>query len=288
MTTSSESRARGTETPSSQSHSRDAATPRRAGAMLAAERVSFSYAGAEVLREVTLRLHAGEMTALLGRNGAGKSTLLRLLSGALTPSRGAVFLDGASLARLPRKAVARRLAVVPQEVQVPFAFTVREVVSLGRTAHVPFLQGESARDRRAVENALDLLDLPALADRPYNTLSGGERQRAVLAMALAQQPSVLLLDEPTVHLDLAHQMEVLRLIRRLHGAGGLAVLAAVHDLNLAALHFDRLLLLKDGRIVADGPPQAVLTAESIYDVFGAAVQVDAHPTTGTPRITLLP
>lgn len=265
-----------------------AETPCRAGAVLATERVSFTYGGAEVLREVSLRLHAGDMVAVLGRNGAGKSTLLRLLSGALTPTQGAVYLEGRPLARLPRKAIARRLAVVPQELHVPFAFTVREVVSLGRTAHVPFLQSESACDRRAVEDALELLDLAALAQRPYNTLSGGERQRGVLALALAQQPAILLLDEPTVHLDLAHQMEVLRLVRRLHGDGGLAVLAAVHDLNLAALLFDRLLLLKDGRIVADGPPQAVLNATTIQDVFGAAVQVDTHPTAGTPRITLLP
>ena len=265
-----------------------AQAPPLALAALATERVSFAYAGREVLREVSLELRPGEMTALLGRNGAGKSTLLRLLSGALTPTRGTVTLQGRPLATLPRKEVARRLAVVPQELHVPFAFSVREVVSLGRTAHVPFLQGESARDRRAVEEAIALLELAELAERPYNTLSGGERQRAVMAMAVAQQPSVLLLDEPTVHLDLAHQLEVLKLVRRLHAEGGLTVLAAVHDLNLAALLFDRLLLLDVGRIVADGPPAEVLTAETIHAVFGAAVHVFPHPTTGAPQITLLP
>src|SRR5437764_15316862 len=159
--------------------------------VLAAERVSVGYGAVSVLRSVSLALRRGEMVALLGRNGAGKSTLLRLLSGVLTPSGGAVRLDGVPLERLGHRQVARRLAVVPQEVHVPFAFTVREVVALGRTAHVRFLHGESARDRHAVERALRLLELEPLAARPYNSLSAGERQRAVLAMALAQEPREL-------------------------------------------------------------------------------------------------
>jgi iron complex transport system ATP-binding protein len=256
--------------------------------VLAAERVSVGYGAAPVLCDVSLALGRGEMVALLGRNGAGKSTLLRLLSGVLTPSRGTVCLDGVPLARLGHRQVARRQAVVPQEVHVPFAFTVREVVALGRTAHVPFLHGESARDRHAVERALRLLALEPLAARPYNSLSAGERQRAVLAMALAQEPRVLLLDEPTVHLDLAHQLSVLELVRGQNRSEGLAVLAAIHDLNLATLLFDRLVLLKDGHIIADGPPEAVVTAEAVRDVFGTAVAVYHHPTAGVPQITLLP
>jgi iron complex transport system ATP-binding protein len=250
--------------------------------------VRFGYGAAPVLCDVSLALARGEMVALLGRNGAGKSTLLRLLSGVLTPSGGAVCLDGVPLACLGRRQIARRLGVVPQEVHVPFAFTVREVVALGRTAHVPLLHGESTRDRHAVERALHLLELEPLAARPYNGLSAGERQRAVLAMALAQEPRVLLLDEPTVHLDLAHQLSVLELVRGQNRSEGLAVLAAVHDLNLAALFFDRLVLLKDGHIVADGPPAAVVTAEAVHDVFGTAVAVYHHPTAGVPQMTLLP
>src|SRR5437763_4469278 len=252
--------------------------------VLAAERVSVGYGAVSVLGEVSLALRRGEMVALLGRNGAGKSTLLRLLSGVLPPSGGSICLDGVPLARLGRRQVARQLAVVPQEVHVPFAFSVREVVAMGRTAHVPFLHGESARDRHAVERALRLLELEPLAARPYNSLSAGERQRAVLAMALAQEPRVLLLDEPTVHLDLAHQLSVLQLVRGQNRSQELAVLAAVHDLNLAALLFDRLVLLKDGHIVADGPPEAVVTAEAVYDVFAAAVAVYRHPTADVPQI----
>ena len=250
--------------------------------------VAFGYGAKPVLAGLSLDLHAGEAVALLGRNGAGKSTLIRLLSGVLAPSRGTILLDGAPLGRLNRRTLARRLAVVPQDVQVPFAFTAREVVALGRTAHVPFLHGESSADRAAVEGALDGLGLDTLAERVYSSLSGGERQRAVLAMALAQQPSVLLLDEPTVHLDLAHQLAALHVVRNLACHQGLSVLAAVHDLNLAALLFDRLLFLKEGRIVADGPPDAVLTADVVYDVFDARVAIYRHPTTGVPQVTLLP
>lgn len=250
--------------------------------------LSFGYGDTHVLRDISLALRHGEMIALLGRNGAGKSTLLRLISGVLRPTQGAIALHDTPLVCLNRRQIAQRMAVVPQEMHVPFAFTTREVVSMGRTAHVPLLGGESARDRDAVERALCALDLAALADRAFNSLSGGERQRAVLALALAQEPDVLLLDEPTVHLDLAHQLDVLGLVRGMNRARGVTVLAAVHDVNLAALLFDRLLFLKDGRIAADGPPADVVTPELIDAVFGTAVAVYAHPTAGVPQITLLP
>src|SRR5205823_8502932 len=168
------------------------------------------------------------------------------------PSGGTVCLDGVPLARLGRRRVACRLAVVPQEMHVPFAFTVREVVALGRTAHVPFLHGESTRDRQAVERALRLLELEPLAARPYNSLSGGERQRAVLAMALAQEPRVLLLDEPTVHLDPAHQRSTLALVGRLARERGLTAVAVLHDLNLVGALCERVVVLDRGRVVADG------------------------------------
>lgn len=255
---------------------------------LQADSLDFVYGETPVLRGVTLRVGPGERVALLGRNGAGKSTLLRLLSGTLAPTGGGVTLGGTALDALNRRAVARQMAVVPQDVRVPFAFTVREVVALGRTAHIPFLHGESRRDREAVERALRLLRLDEMAERPYTTLSGGEQQRVVLAMAVAQEPRVLLLDEPTVHLDVAHQVEALRLTRLLNREQGVTILAAVHDLNLAALFFERLLLLKDGRIVADGPPEVVLTADAVADVFGAAVAIYRHPTANVPQVTLLP
>jgi len=265
----------------------------RVASVLSVADVALSYGQTTVLRDLSLVVREGEIVALLGRNGAGKSTLLRLLSGVLAPRQGTVRLDGAPIGDLSRRAIARRLAVVPQQLQVPFAFSVREVAGLGRTAHVPFLAAESVRDRAAVADVLDLLDLTELAERSYNTLSGGEQQRVVLAMALCQlwrQPGILLLDEPTVHLDVAHQRDVLRLVRRLHGdrEHGLTVLAAVHDLNMAALYFDRLLLLRDGRLHADGPPWAVLTADAIRDVFGVDARIAPHPTVDAPQVTLLP
>lgn len=271
----------------------DAERPRRPegdspAPVLSAENIAFGYGATAVLNGVSLQAHSGEAVALLGRNGAGKSTLLRLLSGVLAPAHGAILFRGTPLQRLSRRTLALQLAVVPQDMHVPFAFTTREVVALGRTAHVPFLHGESARDRAAVQDALSLLDLDALAERTYNSLSGGERQRAILAMALAQEPIILLLDEPTVHLDLAHQLAILRIVRALTRKQGLAVLAAVHDLNLAALLFDRLIFLADGRVVVDGPPDAVMTAETVYEVFGARVSIYRHPTAGVPQVTLLP
>lgn len=257
-------------------------------AVLSLHGVSAGYANRTVLRALSLALQVGEMVALLGRNGAGKSTLIRLMSGVLAPWQGEVQLRGAPLAGQSRRRIARHIAVVPQELQIPFAFSVREVVAMGRTAHTAFLGGETARDRQIVERALAQLDLTSLAERAFNSLSGGERQRAVLAMALAQEPDILLLDEPTVHLDLSHQVAALRVLRALNASQGLTVLAAIHDLNLAALLFDRLIMLHEGRVVADGPPATVLTAPTIHAVYDAEVAIQAHPTTGVPQVMLLP
>jgi iron complex transport system ATP-binding protein len=245
--------------------------------------------GAEVVvRGVDLCLERGETTALLGRNGCGKSTLLRLLAGALPPKGGAVLLEGKPLEGWPRRARAQRLAVVPQELHVPFAFSVREVVELGRAPYAQTLQGLHAKDRRAVDEALAATDLLELADRPYQQLSGGEQQRVALALALAQEPLVLLLDEPTVHLDIAHQMAVLALARRLCAAQGLAVLAAMHDINLSCLYFDRLLVMAAGGILASGPPGAVLSPALVEQAFGARVAVARHPLLDVPQVSLLP
>lgn len=256
--------------------------------ILAAECLVCGYGDHIVLCGVNLRLAAGEMVALLGRNGCGKSTLLRCLGGALPALGGEIVLGGVPLRLLPRRAAARAMAVVPQEMRVPFAFTVREVVELGRAPYARFLAPPDAADRRAVAEALAAADLAGLADRTFQQLSGGEQQRVALAVALAQEPAVLLLDEPTVHLDLAHQMALLDLARR-HCAGrGLAVLAAMHDINLAALYFDRLLVLGEGGVLAAGVPQAVITEPLIERAFGTRVLVRPHPAIGVPQISLLP
>ena len=260
----------------------DQATP-----VLRATGVGAGFGDKSVLNDVTVVMRRGEMAALLGRNGVGKSTLLRVFSGVLTPSRGTVMLNGRSLDRMSRRETARHVAVAPDDLHVPFAFTVEEVVAMGRTAHMRFLHGESARDRRAIQCALRLLNLGALASRLYNSLSAGERQRVVLAQALAQEPILLLLDEPTVHLDLAHQVEILCLVRTLNRAEGVTVLAAIHDVNLAALLFDRLIFLQDGHVVADGPPAETVTVDTVRQVYGASVRVYDHPTSGVPQVTLL-
>jgi len=250
--------------------------------------VYFSYLNGLVLHNINLSIKAGEMVGLLGPNGSGKTTLIKLASGILKPNQGEIRLDGSSLSRLSRKSIARSVAVVPQQFHIPFAFTAVEVVMLGR---IPFLKAfaeESEIDRRAVANALELVGISELERRRFDELSGGERQKVILAMALAQQPRLLLLDEPIVHLDISHQVEILELVRNLNTEQGLTVIAAMHDLNLASLYFDRLILLKKGRVAVDGVPTQVLTEARIKEVFSASVKVEPHPLTGTPHIVVMP
>jgi iron complex transport system ATP-binding protein len=228
------------------------------------------------------------MVALLGRNGCGKSTLLRCLAGIVPATTGTVTLGGNPVASHNRRALAKRLAVVAQELLVPFAFSVREVVELGRTPYARFLALPSIDDHRAVQAALKACDLDGLANSTFQQLSGGEQQRVALAMALAQEPEVLLLDEPTMHLDLAHQISLLALVRRLCAERGMAVLAAMHDINLSALFFDHVLVLDGGTMVASGDPRDVITAPLVAQVFGSRVAVFPHPILGVPQIVLLP
>jgi iron complex transport system ATP-binding protein len=223
---------------------------------------------------------SGEIVAVVGPNGAGKSTLLRVLAGLLRPTAGAVALDGQDVATFSRSAVARRIAVVPQIFDTLFPFTVREVVALGRTARLGPFGRASAEDVAAVDRAIVELELEPLASRRIDRLSGGERQRAVLAMALAQETAVLLLDEPTVHLDPGHQLATLELLRELATRRDLAVCAVLHDLNLASAFASRIVVLADGRIVREGPPPQVLEANLITKVFGEGLEVvarDGHP-----------
>jgi iron complex transport system ATP-binding protein len=225
---------------------------------------------------------------LIGPNGSGKTTLLRVLSGLMAPRRGHVYLDGRNIREFSRREIARRVAVVPQELAMPFAFSAYEMVMMGRTPHVRPILGAGPRDRQVVTEKMELTATSVLAERPFNELSGGEKQRVIMAMALAQEPQILLLDEPTVHLDINHQVEILELIKRLNRQENLTVLATMHDLNLAALYFDRLILLDGGRVAANGSPAEVLREESIRQVFQADVQVQEHPTHHTPQIVVLP
>lgn len=243
--------------------------------VLAARGLVAGYGRTEVLAGIDLECRGGERVALVGPNGAGKTTLLRCLAGLLRPRGGEVLLDGAPVAGLDPRARARRIAVVPQTFGTPFAFTVREIVALGRTAYVGPFGGLSPEDRRAIEAALAEAECTALAERRFAELSGGERQRAVLAMALAQQSDVLLLDEPTVHLDPVHQRATLARLGRIARDAGKVCVAVLHDLNLAAALCDRVVVLDAGRIVADGSPRAVLTQQAIDRTFGPGLHVIA-------------
>ena len=250
--------------------------------------VSFSYLDGLVLHNIDISVRAGEMVGLLGPNGSGKTTLIKLASGVLKPQQGDIRLDGNDMGLLKRKTVACSVAVVPQQFHIPFAFTVSEVVTLGRIPFIKALAGETTADKEAVTAAMAEVGISELVERRFDELSGGERQKVILAMALAQQPRLLLLDEPTLHLDITHQIEILELVRRLNLEQGITILAAMHDLNLAALYFDRLIMLKEGRILADGTPAEVLTEESIEKVFSASVRVEKHPVTGAPHIMVMP
>jgi iron complex transport system ATP-binding protein len=250
--------------------------------------VSFSYFNGLVLRDIDLNIGDGEMVGVIGPNGCGKTTLLKLACGVLSPVRGEVSLGGISLKKLSRKQVARHVAVVPQYFNIPFAFTVAEVVLLGRTPFISTISGETRRDHAMSALALGLAGINHLKNRYFNDLSGGERQKVILAMALAQEPKLLLLDEPTTHLDISHQVEILELVKSLNREQEVTVVAAMHDLNLAALFFERLVLLKEGAIFADGSPREVLTEDTIQDVFSASVKVSQHPVTSVPHIVVLP
>lgn len=258
--------------------------------LLWAKGVTFAYHdhGPAVLRQVDLALHRGDLVGLVGPNGSGKTTLLKVLSGLHAPQGGEVYLGGGRLRTLSRRQIGQRIAVVPQELQVPFSFTAREIVSMGRTPHMRPWLGETAADRAVVERVMEATETVEIAERPFNELSGGEQQRVIIGMALAQEPEVLLLDEPTVHLDINHQVEILELLVQLNRRRDLTVLATMHDLNLAALYFDRLVMLNGGRIVAEGTPEEVLRAERIADVFQAKVQVQPHPTRPRPQVVVLP
>ena len=221
-----------------------------------------------VLRGVDLDVNAGEMVALLGANGSGKTTLLRLISGVLKPDRGTVEVAGRQVQEWTRDALARRVAVLPQQLDLPDGFRVAELVEMGRAPHARRLFGSTADDERAIHRALADADALDLADRYPHELSGGERQRVLVAMALAQEPELLLLDEPTLHMDLAHQVALLRAMRRLRRERGLTVLAVLHDLNLAAAFAPRVVVLHQGSVAADGDPAAVLTPDLVVRVFG--------------------
>jgi iron complex transport system ATP-binding protein len=244
------------------------------------------YGDRQVLHNVSIDLHAGELLAIVGPNGAGKSTLLKILGGALPPWSGVAELEGRPLAAYDRRAIARRLAMVAQENLVAFRFTVLEIVLMGRAPHLGPFHFETRHDLAIAHAALERFDLLGLARRPIQELSGGERKRVFLARALAQDPHVALLDEPTAFLDLRHVAEIFARLRELRSERGLAVVATLHDLNAAALHADRVLLMKDGATAGYGTPGEVFTEDNLRAVYETEVYVGRNPANGS--ITVLP
>jgi iron complex transport system ATP-binding protein len=251
---------------------------------LGAEDLRLGYDDLEVVRGLSLRIPTGAVTCVVGANACGKSTLLRGLARLLRPTGGRVVLDGQDIRRLRTRDVATRLGILPQSPTAPDGITVADLVARGRYPHQSWLRQWGAEDEAAVAAAMLATDTVDLAERPVDELSGGQRQRVWIAMALAQGTDLLLLDEPTTFLDLAHQVEVLDLLADLNEADGRTVVLVLHDLNQAARYSDHLVAMKDGRVVAEGAPADVVTADLVQEVFGLTCQVVPDPVTGTPMV----
>ena len=251
---------------------------------LQAENVSWSVEAKQIVDAVTLAVAEGEFVGLLGPNGSGKSSLLRTIYRMLQPDAGIIELDGANVWHIAPREVARQMAVVMQERTGDFDFSVNEIVMMGRNPHKGMFDRDTTHDFQLVADALARVDMTDFAQRSFLTLSGGEKQRVLIARALVQQARVLVLDEPTNHLDIHYQLEILELVKNL----GVTTVAALHELNLAAFYCDRLYVLKAGRMVASGTPEAVLRPDLIRDVYGVWSEVSTHPLTGKLTIAFFP
>lgn len=269
-------------------HAVDLPLDRSAPSDLAASDLSLTYGGRMIVDQLSLRIPPHRITVVVGANACGKSTLLRGLGRLLKPRIGAVLLDGQDIHTLPTKEVAMRLGLLPQTPTAPDGITVRDLVGRGRFPHQRWYRQWSPEDADAVARALEVTATAALADRAVDQLSGGQRQRVWIAMTLAQGTPLLLLDEPTTYLDLAHQVEVLDLLADLNLDEGRTVVLVLHDLNLACRYAHHLVAMADGRIVAEGPPSEVVTAELVQHVFGLACEVIPDPLTDTPLVLPLP
>lgn len=254
--------------------------------MLSINSLHVAYDKHDVLQDLNLQLDRGELLGLIGPNGSGKTSLIRALSGVIKPTAGEIYIEGKELSTFSEGGRARLLAVVPQSAQLPPAFTVFECVALGRTPHLAWLGRLGQSDLKHIHAAMQAAEISHLSDRRAGELSGGEQQRVILARALAQACPILLLDEPTAHLDLHHQVSLLSLVRRMAKDQKLAVLVAMHDLNLAALYADRLVLLVEGRIRASGTPAEVLTTDILQSAYQVPLHVHPNPQHGTPWVVL--
>lgn len=246
--------------------------------------LSFGYQDSKVLQGISIELPKKGITSIVGPNGSGKSTLLKLISGVLKPDEGGVYLNNQNSAKINHKDIAKILSVVPQNTALEFDYKVMDIVLMGRYSYIKRLRGETPRDREIAEEYMKYTNTYHLKDRSFNQLSGGERQRVILAQALTQQPKILLLDEPISHLDLQHQIEMMNLIKKLAMDQDLAVIAVLHDLNIAAAYSDYIYMLKSGEIAAEGTPAEAFTVENIRNVFNIDVDVEVSALTNKPYI----
>lgn len=255
--------------------------------ILTLDDVSYRYEDTLALGGIRLEIGSRELVGILGPNGSGKSTLLKLMDGLLKPESGTVFFSGRPIGAFKRSELARRIAFVAQEQPFQFSFTVLEVVLMGRSPHLKRLQFESDRDIEIAMQALRTVDVERLADRSIHELSGGEKQRVLIARALAQEPEIILLDEPTAFLDIKYKMEIFELIASLVRDKQVSVVAVTHDIDLAALYCNRLIILENGRLFSAGAPAEVVTSEGISAAYSCRVLVDRNPATGAPRVSLV-
>ncbi len=255
--------------------------------MMTFNNIGFRYSAENVLKNVSGEIRRGEFFGILGPNGSGKTTLLKILHGLLIPQEGEVCIDATPLCRIRLCDLAKTVAVVAQEASLIFPFSVEEIVLMGRSPHLGKWRFEGQKDVRIAREAMAATDTLHLVGRGMEELSGGERQRVMIARALAQEPRLLLLDEPTAFLDIRHQVEFFDLVRRLNRESALTVVAVTHDINLAALYCDRLMLLSAGRVASAGRPEDVVTQKNIREVYKTDVAVDCAPGSGRPRVSLL-
>jgi iron complex transport system ATP-binding protein len=249
--------------------------------------LSFAYGERQVLGAISCSIESGEMVGILGPNGSGKTTMLKILSGILR-GEGEVCLSGRTISDYSRRELSKICGTVAQESRADFPYTAAEIVLMGRASHHSAIALEGKEDLRVARASMELTGVADLANRYLHELSGGEKQRVLIARALAQEPQLLLLDEPSAFLDLKHQLQVFQLLQRLNRERALTIVAALHDLNLAALFFPRLIVLRNGTIFGDGPPERVLTEQTIQEVYGIRVRVEQDAATAIPRVLICP
>jgi cobalamin transport system ATP-binding protein len=255
--------------------------------MIEVDSIFFRYHQDWVLQDVSFQMRKGEFVGVIGPNGSGKTTLLKIFYRLLSPQQGEVFFDRLSLKKMSRGEIAKKIAVVAQETYPAFPFRAIEMVLMGRSPYLGHLMFESPKDLEIAKKAMEWTETLPISQRPIDELSGGERKRVYIARALAQEPEVILLDEPTSNLDIHHQVEFLDLVLSLNREKGLTILMASHDLNLASEYCDRLIFLQNGKIYKMGSPEEVMTRENIEKVYGCQVWVDRNPISGMPRVSLL-